>query len=256
MNERSTIDLTEARDIALSRTPVKEVIDRKLGQINLIHTPQAGDLHRQDGINAYEWVSFHPERRADQDIAGYVEDVFDFAKHCAAVALTPEQREAAVAEVERYRQHYVMLQVGLWASSSRCASPVITGPARFPVERNRKRMAAYEKRSRAFLDWREKARKAAVRNIGKVGQPEPARDERPSETETLAGVQIVRNFALDRVQLVFDGKPDDETRGRLKSAGWRWSPREGAWQRKLTNNALYSARYCISGGTTEEASNV
>lgn len=59
------------------------------------------------------------------------------------------------------------------------------------------------------------------------------------------GIDIIQNFALERVQIVFAGKPDDETRGRLKSAGWRWSPREGAWQRKLTNNALYSAKHVI-----------
>jgi hypothetical protein len=214
----------------------------------LIHAPVLSDLDRQSGINAYEWVSFHPERRADQDIAAYIDDVRDFAAHCDVIALTPEQREAAVTEVERYRLRYIALQIGVWSASSRTASPMITGPARFPVERNRKRMNAYEKRVREFLEWREKARRAAIRNISKVGKPEPAHDNRPSEVEAWAGAHIVRNFALDRVQIIFEGKPDDETRGRLKSSGWHWSPREGAWQRKLTNNALYSARYCVTGG--------
>lgn len=226
--------------------------DRPIFTLELAHAPVSGDLRRQDGINAYEWMSFHPERQADQDIASYIDDVEDFAAHCEKVALTPEQRSAAVAEIERYRQHYTMLLTGIWSASSRCASPMITGPARFPVERNRKRLATHEKRSREFWDWREKARKAAIRNIGNVGQPVPEVDSRPSKTETLNGVEIVRNFALDRVQIIFEGRPDDETRARLKSSGWHWSPREGAWQRKLTSNALYSARYCITGGATAE----
>ena len=45
-----------------------------------------------------------------------------------------------------------------------------------------------------------------------------------------------------RVQLIFDGKPDDDTRALLKSYGFRWSPRNSAWQRQLTDNGRRSAR--------------
>ena len=45
-----------------------------------------------------------------------------------------------------------------------------------------------------------------------------------------------------RVQLIFDGKPDDDTRALLKSYGFRWSPRNGAWQRQLTTNGQRAAR--------------
>ena len=44
-----------------------------------------------------------------------------------------------------------------------------------------------------------------------------------------------------RVQLVFNGKPDDETRNLLKQNGFRWSPRNGAWQRQLTPAGKYAA---------------
>ena len=44
-----------------------------------------------------------------------------------------------------------------------------------------------------------------------------------------------------RVQLIFDGKPDDETRELLKRNGFRWSPRNSAWQRQLTANGKYAA---------------
>lgn len=45
-----------------------------------------------------------------------------------------------------------------------------------------------------------------------------------------------------RVKLIFDGKPDDDTRALLKSYGFRWSPRNGAWQRQLTENGKRAAR--------------
>lgn len=45
-----------------------------------------------------------------------------------------------------------------------------------------------------------------------------------------------------RVQLIFDSKPDDETRELLKRYGFRWSPRNNAWQRQLTANGKRAAR--------------
>lgn len=63
------------------------------------------------------------------------------------------------------------------------------------------------------------------------------------------GGEIVRNLEADRLQILFDEKPDDETRTVLKSNGFRWSPRYNAWQRKLTDNAMYDARRAL--GLTE-----
>jgi len=56
------------------------------------------------------------------------------------------------------------------------------------------------------------------------------------------GFQVERNTDINRLQLKFDGKPDEKTRSILKSNGFRWSPREGAWQRQLTGNAEYSLK--------------
>jgi len=55
-------------------------------------------------------------------------------------------------------------------------------------------------------------------------------------------VQIVTNYALERIQMFFPGKPDDETRAKLRGAGWNWSPRNGAWQRMITPNTMRSAQ--------------
>lgn len=44
-----------------------------------------------------------------------------------------------------------------------------------------------------------------------------------------------------RVQLRFDGKPDDETRALLKRNGFRWAPSQGVWQRQLNDNGKYAA---------------
>ena len=44
------------------------------------------------------------------------------------------------------------------------------------------------------------------------------------------GGEIVDNVAENRLQIFFDSKPDEETREKLKSNGFRWAPSAGAWQ--------------------------
>jgi hypothetical protein len=51
---------------------------------------------------------------------------------------------------------------------------------------------------------------------------------------------IIKNTEEDRLQILFDGIPPTETRTALKKNGYRWSPKQKAWQRKLTVNAVYS----------------
>ena len=63
-----------------------------------------------------------------------------------------------------------------------------------------------------------------------------AQQAQPTENEKFDGGEIVRNLEADRLQIIFDEKPDEETRSVLKSNGFRWSPRYGAWQRQLTQN--------------------
>jgi len=72
-------------------------------------------------------------------------------------------------------------------------------------------------------------------------------DESPQvEKETaLNGLKIVHNHEEDRLQLIFDGKPDEGVRAVLKSNGFRWSPRFGAWQRQLTRNAISATEHRV-----------
>lgn len=59
------------------------------------------------------------------------------------------------------------------------------------------------------------------------------------------GFTVKENTEIMRLQLFFEGKPDEETRKVLKSNGFVWSPSESAWQRQLTNNARYALKEII-----------
>jgi hypothetical protein len=49
------------------------------------------------------------------------------------------------------------------------------------------------------------------------------------------------NADLDRLQLFFDEKPSESQRANLKANGFKWAPSQDAWQRQLTDNAIYAA---------------
>ena len=74
------------------------------------------------------------------------------------------------------------------------------------------------------------------------------REQQAAEPQTgtaFDGGQIVRNIDLNRLQILFDTIPDADTRAALKQNGFRWSPKNQAWQRQLTDNAERAARQVL-----------
>lgn len=137
--------------------------------------------------------------------------------------------------------------IRLWlayeAAGARTANPMITGPANFPVARNQKALAVERKRGEEYYafahrptSWlaQQARREAKAALSAEAANTEHRSIERP-------GVKLVQNTTLDRIQLLFDGKPEPETIAQLKREAFRWSPREGAWQRQNTNNGVQAA---------------
>lgn len=207
--------------------------------------PVASDVSLQLAIRAHAGTSHSPERRGESEVADYVASIQSFNGKLAAVADTEERMVEAVAQSERYREGYIKRQSDVWSSRSRMMSTMITGPANFPVRRQEKVWASFEKKTKEFWDWQERALKAAVKSTKAVGaapvvKPEGAKTG--TEELQVGEVLIVVNHDVERVQIIFDGKPSPDVISELKGAAWNWSPRNSAWQRKITNNSIYSAK--------------
>ena len=69
--------------------------------------------------------------------------------------------------------------------------------------------------------------------------------ERESVEFQLDGVNVVMNYAENRLQIVHDEKPSAEVRDRLKKHSFRWSPSQTAWQRQLTSAAICAAAHVL-----------
>ena len=59
------------------------------------------------------------------------------------------------------------------------------------------------------------------------------------------GGYVEANTEDNRLRVFFDDIPAAETRQQLKSSAFKWSPKARAWQRQLTNNAIYTAKNFI-----------
>lgn len=77
-----------------------------------------------------------------------------------------------------------------------------------------------------------------------------AKEEERSSRENVEiekdGFTVIKNYSEDRLQIIHDQKPDAETIQQLKANGFRWSPRNQAWQRQLTDNAYYAAARAVN----------
>lgn len=221
----------------------------------------------------FEGISFRPEGWAERQNADLVARIDQLRSEAARLSemveahpLAPELLEALIERHGRATQAY-------WLSMSRCMSPMITGPARFPVERNRKRTDVADRRLQEVGADFDRALRALQRAAFPHGMPGDAiRGDDPDaiaklEAKLSSGVKyaerkrledrltalktrqargrverecdafkVVEDPDLDRIQLVFEGRPDDATRAILKGRGFRWAPSQGAWQRHLNAN--------------------
>lgn len=78
----------------------------------------------------------------------------------------------------------------------------------------------------------------------RLKQLRAAKEKGTQETENQF-FKVVENTENMRLQLFFEGKPEQDVREVLKSNGFKWAPSQGAWQRQLTSNARYALKSVI-----------
>lgn len=87
--------------------------------------------------------------------------------------------------------------------------------------------------------------KARIKQLERLKkEAETATEQQKDEYQTEL-FEVIENAEIMRLQLKFEGKPDADTRTVLKRHGFKWSPRNGVWQRQLTSNAKYAVKQVI-----------
>ena len=194
-------------------------------------------------VSWFEWRTFSPDRRAELAVSEWGNSLWLAVEELRRMGATAEQ-------VGEWQARFVKKWLAYQLAGSRTMNWMITGPARFPVERNNKRMETERKRGEE-LDWYLSNRLHWLRRRQRSAERAAKSEDVAASGEvfkemSIPGCRLIHNTALDRVQLVFDGKPDRETISDLKARAFRWSPREGAWQRQLTNNGIWAAQAVLA----------
>jgi hypothetical protein len=143
------------------------------------------DIPYTTAVAAYSWNSMMPERRARQEQADYLGEIYSVWSDYLHFATTDETRARLAAHVERYRERLRRHYLVLLAARSRVANPMVTGPTNFPVRRNAKRLATEDRRREEYLEWRKRARQAIARDMA----PPP-----PSPSEQIAALEQQRDL--------------------------------------------------------------
>ncbi|MCQ2577524.1 MAG: hypothetical protein MJ176_03220 [Treponema sp.] len=91
------------------------------------------------------------------------------------------------------------------------------------IARNKQRLEELQKRKEAIEKLAAKETESGG-NAGTVGRVD------------FDGGYVYENLEMDRIQIIYDGKPDKDTISTLKHNGFHWTPSQGAWQRQLNRN--------------------
>lgn len=170
---------------------------------------------------AYQHISFDPEKRAASTVKEYEAELNEDLKHI------PE------GEKERYMEGYKKYLFLFLSAKSRTMSSMITGPANFPVERNRKTLDAEQRRYEEFSEWREKALKSIARRV---------EESRPQEEKDAERWNSIRSNLEGSIATIMD---IDAGRNRYSSRQLFVSSITGLVSRLAGNGETELVRKCI-----------
>nr|WP_225168004.1 hypothetical protein [Ensifer sp. IC4062] len=139
----------------------------------------AATIAAEDIEPQFHALTHFPDRRARSELADLAERLNQFGAYVVelwnkACEPIPE------AEIEAFARRHVDLTRRYWAAEGRCMNWFITGPARFPVARNEKRMRISDARRADLKAHEAMARKSAKRKVFPHGtDDEPIRSGDP-----------------------------------------------------------------------------
>lgn len=133
-------------------------------QINVVNWVTIPGLY-DAGYRAYSGISFSPEKRAEQTVKDYEQELNEDLKN-----IPDDEKEQYVSNYKKY--------LFAWLSAmSRCYSSMISGSSNFPVSRMEKLNSYEHNRSVEFSGWREKALSEIAKNVEDSKQAEQKTDE-------------------------------------------------------------------------------
>lgn len=103
--------------------------------------------------------------------------------------------------------------------------------------------AKQENKELPFPSYRLTNNNANIKNVEKrIARLEKVAQLQPKEDVVGNGFTLKENKEENRIQFIFNAIPDLNTRDVLKQNGFRWSPKNKAWQRFLNQSGIRAAQ--------------
>lgn len=205
------------------------------------------DNNMRKGVEASDKASYYADKAASVGTGGISSDdpeaIDKLQEKLAGMEADQERMKAAnkIVRAKKMSDEEKIAALGELKipapAAKRLLDPSQFGGAGFPsysLSNNNANIRRVRERI-AQLENREKVREALEEEKGEAVLEEQHGD-----------ITFRQNVELNRVQLVFPGKPDKATRDLLKHWGFRWSRYEQAWQRHLNGNGIHAARQVLA----------
>ena len=99
---------------------------------------------------------------------------------------------------------------------------------------------------KGFASYQLSLNLAKIKDLkAKIARHE-AMAEKEDKVMEFEGFEVELDYGEERLRIRHHEKPDAQTIQELKGNGFRWSPKNKAWQRQLTSNAVYAARRVLN----------
>ena len=99
---------------------------------------------------------------------------------------------------------------------------------------------------KGFASYQLSLNLAKIKDLkAKIARHE-AMAEKEDKVLEFEGFEVELDYQEERLRIRHHEKPDAQTIQELKGNGFKWSPKNKAWQRQLTSNAVYAARRVLN----------
>jgi hypothetical protein len=174
------------------------------GTLDTSHLPipvSADDVSYQLAYAAHSNSCHRPDVWAKHAQESYVRDMLRAYQLLSDTAQCEEQKALIPDLLERFKAGYLERKMRYLSAESRTASSMVTGPANFNIERNRKRMAVADRRGEELQVYIEVSEKRMVKAIRGAATDE-VRNE--AEHKRLHEATV---YALEMVKRIEAGEP-------------------------------------------------
>ncbi len=179
--------------------------------------------------------------QAEEKAAYYADKAHTIENNTAISSDDPEALNKLKQKLDRLTKKQELMKAANKVLKSKATS-IIKVEAVQQLGVSEKSAITFIDTNEGFETWKISNNSAEIRRIKKRIEKLEAIAKLTTQEITINKVLLVQNIEDNRIQIFFPAKPNQETREKLKSFGFKWSPKVGAWMRFVSKIAVIQAK--------------